>query len=107
MPRTRNPNKTTKARVNNSIKVEGSYDMPDNMRKPDCVYIRGEVIKQSHGTYIVAAENEMEVICTARKLENKRLAVIEGDQIVVEIPLLAMEPDQPRQKGRIVWRIRK
>jgi translation initiation factor IF-1 len=107
MPRTINNKRGARTKSGNTKSVEGKTDIPEHLKKQDCLYINGDVIKQSHGTYIVTCEHELEIIATARKLENKRLEVLEGDRVVCEIPLNSLEAGAQRQRGRIVWRIRK
>ena len=56
----------------------------------------------SRGVFHVLLENEMRCICTARRLESKRIRIMDGDTVIVEIPTtdLAYSP----LRGRIVYR---
>ena len=47
----------------------------------------------------------MESVCTARKMDHKRVGLLIGDNVTVEIPTEALSPGSAI-KGRIVWRIR-
>ena len=50
-------------------------------------------------------ENQLESVCTARKMDHKRVGLLIGDNVTVEIPTEALSPGCTI-KGRIVWRIR-
>lgn len=58
----------------------------------------------AHGIYHVNLENQLNVIATARKMEQLRVGLLEGDKVVVEIPAAALNPNEAHQRGRILWR---
>jgi len=84
---------------------EGAAGMPEHMKKADCLYIDGEVRKGAHGMWHVSLDNSMNALCTARKMDNLKIGLLEGDQVLCEIPLLSMNPSETL-RGRIVWRHR-
>ena len=69
------------------------------------MYLDGEVTSNAHGTYHVSLTNGLTAICTARKLENLKVGLMPGDVIVVEVPLLSLNPNEII-RGRVVWRKR-
>lgn len=73
------------------------------MRKEGCLYIDGVIDNGAHGIYHVSLENGLPAVVTARKMEALRLSLLQGDNVVVEIPALSMSPSE-KLKGRIVWR---
>lgn len=78
---------------------------PDHLKKEGCIYLDGEITFSSRGFYKVAMENGMESICTANRMDHKRVGILPGDQCTVEIPAASLSPGAA-VKGRIVWRIR-
>lgn len=95
-PRTRKP----------SNPIEGCGDFPERLRKENCIYIKGVIDKAVHGIYHVTGENEMQFICTARRMEALKVGLITGDKVCIEIPLLGLEANAERQRARLVWRFR-
>ena len=84
--------------------AEGSKGFPDRLKKSGCIYIDGLIEHTAHGTYNCKLENGLDAICTARKMENVRISLMPGDKVVVEIPASALNPNEERQRGRVVWR---
>ncbi len=80
-------------------------DYPENLKKEGCIYLNGEVTFTSRGVYKVWMVNDMEAICTASKMDHKRVGILPGDNVTVEIPAVSLSPGCP-VRGRIVWRIR-
>jgi len=80
-------------------------DYPEHLKKEGCIYLNGEVTFSSRGVYKVAMENGMESICSASKMDHKRVGILPGDNVTVEIPAVSLSPGCP-VRGRIVWRIR-
>tara|TARA_B100001059_G_scaffold66368_1_gene62867 strand:+ start:5662 stop:5985 length:324 start_codon:yes stop_codon:yes gene_type:complete len=86
----------------------GSYEnqeYPDRLKKDGCIYLNGVVTFSSRGVYKVLMDNDMEAICTASKMDHKRVGILPGDNVSVEIPAVSLSPGCA-VKGRIVWRIR-
>jgi len=86
--------------------IEGNQDFPEKLRKENCIYINGCIDKAVHGIYHVTGENEMQFLCTARRMEALRVGLMQGDKVVVEVPLLGLEAGADRQRARLVWRFR-
>ena len=77
---------------------------PEHLKKEGNLYLEGVVESSSRSFYFCKGENGMDFLCTSNKLDNLRIKVITGDRVVIEVPLLALEPDAERQRGRIVFR---
>lgn len=86
--------------------AEGKTGFPDQHHKEGCLYIDGVIEQSAHGFYHVTLTNKMLAITTARKLENARISLMAGDKVVVEIPTSALNPNEDKIRGRIVWRHR-
>lgn len=80
-------------------------DYPEHLKKTECIYLNGQVTFSSRGVYKVWLSNEMEAICTASKMDYKRVGILPGDDVTVEIPTSSLTPGCP-VRGRLVWRIR-
>ena len=103
MPKTINNKKSSRKKSYGN--VEGSSGLPERMRKEGCLYIDGELVSGAHGTFHVSLENQMECICTARKMEALKVSLLPGDRCVIEIPAGSMSPTETL-RGRIIWRHR-
>lgn len=106
MVRTINQKRSTRTKGSKKG-VEGVAGFPTHLRKKDCIYEKGVITSTSHGIYIVDGDNDMTFIATARRLEQKRLNIMIGDQCVLEIPVGSLDPKATKQRARIVWRILK
>ena len=84
--------------------AQGNKGFPDRLHKSGCIYIDGVIDHAAHGTYNITLENGMSATCTARKMENVRISLMPGDKVVIEIPTSALNPNEEKQKGRVVWR---
>ena len=80
-------------------------DFPEQMKKNSCIYMNGEVSHSCKGTYKVKMENGMNSICTASKMDHKRIGVLVGDYVTVEIPADSLYPGSAL-RGRICWRMK-
>ena len=80
-------------------------EYPDKLKKVGCIYLSGKVTFSSRGVYKVMMENDLEAICTASKMDHKRVGILPGDEVTVEIPAASLSPGCP-VRGRIVWRMR-
>ncbi len=89
--------------ISNSPYQNKSY--PENLKKEGCIYLDGEVMFSSRGVYKVMMENGLESICTASKMDHKRVGILLGDNVTVEIPAASLSPGSAI-RARIVWRIR-
>lgn len=78
---------------------------PDKLKKDGCIYLDGEVTFSSRGVYKVNMENGLQSICTASKMDHKRVGILLGDNVTVEIPAASLSPGSAI-RGRLVWRIR-
>ena len=85
---------------------EGFHDFPERMKKDDCLYINGVIEKSTHGIYHVTGENEMQFLCTARRMEALKVGLMPGDKVAIEVPLLGFESGAVRQRARLVWHYR-
>ena len=83
-----------------------NHSYPEDRKKADCIYIDGEVTLSCKGQYKVAAENGMEVLATASKMDHRKISLIVGDYVTLEIPTGSLTPDGPI-RGRIVWRMKR
>lgn len=93
-----------KLRSNHPIESTGKRDsLSEKYKKPSCLYLDGVITKGAHGKYHVSLENDMNALATANKMNNLKIGLMEGDKVVVEIPLLSLNPNE-RVQGRIVWR---
>ena len=79
--------------------------MPDRLRKERFIYMDGVITKGCHGFYHVDLENDMKVICTARKLDSHhKLSILDGDTVTCEIDPLSFDSSADAKiRGRIVW----
>lgn len=80
-------------------------EFPQGLMKESCIYLNGEIKNSCRGTYKVMLDNGMYAICTASKMDHRRISLIVGDTVTAEIPALGLSPDGPI-RGRIVWRSR-
>ncbi|MDB4651343.1 hypothetical protein OAE26_02080 [Synechococcus sp. AH-551-E05] len=78
--------------------------MPDALKKSKFIYMNGTITKACHGFYHVNLDNEMKVLCTARKLDSHhKLTILDGDTVTCEIDPLSFESNCEKLRGRIVW----
>ncbi len=69
------------------------------------MYLIGTVNHSSRGLYKVLLENDMEALCTASRMDHKRVSIMPGDVVTVAIPTASLSPDATL-RGRICWRNR-
>ena len=80
-------------------------EFPDRLKKDGCIYLNGEVTFSSRGVYKVMMENDMEALCTATKMDHRRIGILLGDKVTVEVPTASLSPGSPI-RARIIWRTR-
>ena len=80
-------------------------EYPEKLKKAECIYLNGQVTFSSRGVYKVMMENNLEAICTASKMDHKRVGILPGDEVTVEIPAASLSPGSAI-RGRICWRMR-
>jgi translation initiation factor IF-1 len=68
------------------------------------IYVDGRITSTSRGLYHIQLEDGLVALCTARKLEHKRIKLLIGDRVCAEIPVSSISPD--RIRGRLVWRFK-
>lgn len=81
-------------------------EYPEHLKKDACIYLEGTVTHSSRGVYKVQMENDMESICTASRMDHKRVSLLVGDNVTVEIPTASLSPGSTI-RARIVWRMKK
>lgn len=85
---------------------ENKEDLPERFRKPQFIYVKGEIMSGCRGTHHLNLENGMTCLATARRLENHlRVSLMVGDRVYVELDPQHLNPAETL-RGRIVWRIR-
>ena len=89
--------------ANNSPKGPRKKTYPDRLRKSDCIYLEGVVTLNSRGNSKVILENDLECLCSYSKLKHRRITLLVGDEVLVEIPVLSLAPGE-KLRGRIVYR---
>ena len=80
-------------------------EYPTQKKKDSCIYMDGVVDHTCKGLHKVKLDNNMLAVCTSTKLDHKRIGVMIGDKVTVEIPALALSTES-NLKGRIIWRYR-
>lgn len=84
----------------------GTAEFPERLRKEGCIYIDGLVTHSCRGKHKVDLENGMKAITTASKMDHRKVSILIGDKVLVEIPALSLSPNG-NINGRLVWRYRK
>lgn len=85
--------------------VDGLSEYPDHKKKKDCIYADGVIQHAAHGTYKILCDNDIEVLGKSSMLDYRKVSLLVGDRVTVEIPALSLSPDD-RVKGRVVFRYR-
>ena len=101
------PQKSQQNRGEQSYRLLEGGELPKHLVKADKIQIHGYIQQSCHGIYHVDLENGMKCLATARKMDAyMKVNLLMGDKVVVEIPPESLSANEPKVRGRIIWRCR-